>query len=819
MSGTVIPSFLALCVCAPLAAAQSTDQPAEPAGRSDRQPHAPIERSECEPRWVNTFGGDPNPRFPLGLATVVLDGERSLAVSAEFYPDSGTFPQPAFGVKMLDRGDWRSISGPSTYNVAPIQAVLFDDGDGPTNFILWDPYGGFSDIGVGRWSGGDLVGAYDGLNVLGSDFSSLAIFDSGAGPELYAAGSFTPLGGTAKYPLVKRVDGVWTPVGQPSDARISDIAVYEDADGRHLYAAGGFTTQQGMPSNHVARWNGTQWLAAPNAGVDDPANRLAVIDDGPAAGLYAIAFQLGAGMHPLRLVLRLDGQQWLPVGSGAGGGNINDVVAYDGRLYITGRFESVDGIPASGIAAWDGQAWSTPGGGLQSNRDPIGHALHVFDHGSGPELHVAGQFLSIGGEAIPRLARWNGQRWAHIPAGLDSRVAVLEAFDGAVYAGGSFAQALGVELNAIGRWSPAEGWSPLGQGVDGQVRAMAVYDDGDGPALYVGGEFAHAGGQAASNIARWDGQSWSALGAGVDGGVETLKVFDDGAGPSLFVGGHFQNAGGQPASRVARWSAGGWSAVGQGASVGVYALEVFDDGAGPALYIGGGEEAPGAAMVAKWDGTGWSPLGSGVDGRIVHALHAFDDGSGPALYVAGRPNNFAGPVISLMNIVRWDGQSWSAVGETFTAGLDVFELGDFDDGSGPALYAGGQFTNYALSQFNHLARWDGSVWSSMGVNRRGVSSVRTILPFDAGDGPALLVGGWFASMPQPAIGDSNLALYQGCPPACIPDLNADGVVDADDFFLFLQLFAAGDPRADINNDGVIDADDFFAFLTLFAAGC
>ncbi|MCC5786475.1 MAG: hypothetical protein JJU33_07230 [Phycisphaerales bacterium] len=56
-------------------------------------------------------------------------------------------------------------------------------------------------------------------------------------------------------------------------------------------------------------------------------------------------------------------------------------------------------------------------------------------------------------------------------------------------------------------------------------------------------------------------------------------------------------------------------------------------------------------------------------------------------------------------------------------------------------------------------------------------------------------------------------------PDCPPDLNGDGVVDADDFFLFLQLFAAGDMRADFNNDGVIDADDFFAFLSAFAQGC
>ncbi|MCC5787123.1 MAG: hypothetical protein JJU33_10530 [Phycisphaerales bacterium] len=54
---------------------------------------------------------------------------------------------------------------------------------------------------------------------------------------------------------------------------------------------------------------------------------------------------------------------------------------------------------------------------------------------------------------------------------------------------------------------------------------------------------------------------------------------------------------------------------------------------------------------------------------------------------------------------------------------------------------------------------------------------------------------------------------------CIADINGDFVIDADDFFAFLSLFAAGDPQADINDDGVIDADDFFAFLALFAAGC
>ncbi len=48
----------------------------------------------------------------------------------------------------------------------------------------------------------------------------------------------------------------------------------------------------------------------------------------------------------------------------------------------------------------------------------------------------------------------------------------------------------------------------------------------------------------------------------------------------------------------------------------------------------------------------------------------------------------------------------------------------------------------------------------------------------------------------------------------------DGVVDADDFFYFLDRFVAGDRDvADVNGDGVIDGDDFFGYLDLFVMGC
>jgi len=123
------------------------------------------------------------------------------------------------------------------------------------------------------------------------------------------------------------------------------------------------------------------------------------------------------------------------------------------------------------------------------------------------------------------------------------------------------------------------------------VTALAVYDDGSGPALYAGGEFSTAGGVAAMRIARWNGSSWSSLGSGISRAVNALAVYDDGAGPALYAGGYFTAADGVAANRIAKWDGSSWSALGSGIGIdtndAVFALTVFDDGAGPALFAGG----------------------------------------------------------------------------------------------------------------------------------------------------------------------------------------------------------------------------------------
>ena len=111
-------------------------------------------------------------------------------------------------------------------------------------------------------------------------------------------------------------------------------------------------------------------------------------------------------------------------------------------------------------------------------------------------------------------------------------------------------------------WSPLAGATP--GGANAGVTALTVFDDGTGPALYAGGAFWRMGGLSANGVAKWDGERWTALsgsgGNGVNGIVYALTVFDDGNGPALFAA-DFTTAGGRPANKIAKWNGRDWSAL------------------------------------------------------------------------------------------------------------------------------------------------------------------------------------------------------------------------------------------------------------------
>ena len=158
----------------------------------------------------------------------------------------------------------------------------------------------------------------------------------------------------------------------------------------------------------------------------------------------------------------------------------------------------------------------------------------------------------------------------------------------------------------------------MSTGLDGLVNALAVFDDGGGLDLYAAGSFLVTGaGTPARGIASWDGSSWSAVGAGLAGadrGTRMLTVFDDGNGSALYAGGEYVGTGsGLPGLGIMKWDGSSWAPLpGSYAPErpDIRALAVFDAGGGDALYACGDFQAltdSGDGYLARW---GCSSLGA-----------------------------------------------------------------------------------------------------------------------------------------------------------------------------------------------------------------
>jgi len=343
-------------------------------------------------------------------------------------------------------------------------------------------------------------------------------------------------------------------------------------------------------------------------------------------------------------------------------------------LYAGGDFFGAGGGTVNNIAKWDGSSWSALGGGMNIGMNNVVRSLTVFDDdGPGgpnrPALYAGGQFTLAGGVTANKIAKWNPgtpgtpATWSGLSTGLDDGIVnALTAFNGALYAGGSFSKIGMMTFNNIAKWNGAS-WSKLGSypGTNATVWALTVFDN----ALYAGGAFSTTGGTTNSyKIAGWDGTSWFRVGSGMEtrvgAAVYALTGFDDGTDQALYAGGEFTTADGFFVDNIAKWNGSAWSELGSGMDDLVRALTVFDDGTGPALYAGGdftkAGGVNGTSHIAKWNGSVWSPLGTGIynssgSDAPVHALAVFDDGTGQALYAGGLFSGAGG--VPSENIAKW----------------------------------------------------------------------------------------------------------------------------------------------------------------------
>lgn len=161
------------------------------------------------------------------------------------------------------------------------------------------------------------------------------------------------------------------------------------------------------------------------------------------------------------------------------------------------------------------------------------------------------------------------------------------------------------------------------------------------------------------------------------------------------------------------------------------------------------------------------PMGlSGWPGAAasVLALTVFDDGTGPALYAAGDFTLIGSQLVN--RIARWNGTSWVPLGSGLSGGIGrVDTLAVYDpDGSGPAaatLYAAGGFTNAGGVPVSNIARWNGTAWSAAGSGTNGEINALHVWDQD-GSGPItprLFAGGLFTT--AGSVSASRIAAFDG----------------------------------------------------------
>lgn len=410
-----------------------------------------------------------------------------------------------------------------------------------------------------------------------------------------------------------------------------------------------------------------------------------------------------------------------------------------GRLLVCGDFQSLGPTPATGIATWDGKEWHGVTTALRPAGASGGRAVvrcaARFDDGSGEAWYFGGSFTDTTG-TIRNIARWRG--------------------------GG---------LEAVG--------TGLGGGLQQEVRALVVHDDGSGPALIAGGTFNQAG--QPKYLARWRGGSWESMGVIESfGSVDALWSEDDGPLRGLYVGGQFGTIGGVPVRNIARWDGAEWLALDRGLSWAVQQIVVFDrgDGLGRQLWIRalvwptGAHRWTGESWIAEpsiprgpwWlqryqgterlllsaEGLGVGELGpSGINviapyddsGVSAQVAHVYDPGwgDGERIVVSTHPSSSGGPgFTSRGKLMTWGSGEWRRADEAWgwTHGLVAADLGE-----GPRLFA----SSARVDGGNRGTAWswDGmSAWATLAPARDpGPGEIVSMLRFGSGDGSIYAASG------------------------------------------------------------------------------
>ncbi|WP_053231920.1 hypothetical protein [Sandaracinus amylolyticus] len=735
----------------------------------DLEPDAPTDPTQGE--WESRFavpgvGGD--------LPNV---SEIAFGPSGEVYI-AGTFDAagyaPAKNVAVWTAaGGWRAL-GEGLDGLVRALAV-----DGATVWAAWSAQGEWDTTRLSRWDGT----SWSEVAISEGAIVDLAIVES----TLIAAGHFTRIGGIDAH-FLARFDGTtwsgWADLAPDQGFETISARSLED-----ICVGGAFTSLGAIEARSVACWNGVAWSARSMPMSYWMVNQLTRDRDGVtliAGGNFALTTR-GELMEPAMegSIARWTGDRWELIGNGVsdlfgGPGLVRGVAVVDHGLYVGGSFDWAGGyetLATQHVARWDGTRWHDIGGLWKDIGASIDENVWFVAAGPDGSVYFGGLFTHAGSTRASHVVRYDGTYWSSLRTpgerteGIAGNVFAMDRVGTcALYLGGDFEYVGDVRADNVARYTREGGFETLGRGVLGVVNAIEA--TADGARVYAGGEFVdNDTGTLFANLASWDGARWSEVGGGTNGPVRALlHMLGEGADDPdlLFVGGDFTEVGGgTPANGLAVWDGESWTGItglvgwhfdGAEEPNAASVFAIARDADTEDLYVAGSFARAGELElmnVARWDGEAWHALGAGLARpfEVVWSLVWWRD-----RLVAGGTIHGSGEE-PIEAVAAWNGTAWENVGAGLSSrtapehsGRAVYSLHVHGD----HLYAGGSFSIAPGEPNESIGVFDGTTWRGFAG---GVSDlVHGLVVMDDG----LYVGGGFARAGTgPSVGLAHFAFGGG----------------------------------------------------------
>ncbi|MGE4072844.1 MAG: hypothetical protein AB7E72_16880 [Lysobacterales bacterium] len=464
---------------------------------------------------------------------------------------------------------------------------------------------------------------------------------------LYVGGQFVAAGGISA-PYVARWDGSrWHDLdsGLVPLSTGNPIAALA-GDGGEVYVSGNFSVARNPGIRHLARWDGSHWQAVGDPGLAvSPGGALTVSGN----SVFVVGVLAGGQMF------RFDGTTWTNLGSAGFGGSPASLLVADSTLYAGGSFYSINGQYLDNIARWNGLSWSALALGAPRVSNGVIQQFYRGDSG----VYIAGRFSDVDGVAANGIARWNGSRWSPLGDGFDPTKTVFSAITesaGRVYVS-YFDFSNGQQVNRVSVWDGSS-WSPLGSTFSFNPNSLVAFQG----QIYAGGSFSSVGGVPLAALARWNGTGWEAVGGGfaAPAWVTGMAVYQS----ELYVSHTGGQVGGVSAPAMARWNGTRWASVDAAVANGLVSagqLVAADSGL---LIVGRDASGPGVFRLndQQWSAIARLPVGEiTVDFKSVAV-------SGDQIFLYGYTFGIRNSLVG--RSARFDGQTW---GPLYTPGSSAIE--------------------------------------------------------------------------------------------------------------------------------------------------